>query len=392
MLARLQNEKGFGLVELLVAMTVMSIGIVALVAGFSSGFGAINRASHNSTAGTLADQQMEALQARARTPRSTSVARCTEGGYPTVAPTGSRVSDAEVCPDGTPTGSPSCTLSGGTRVAQSSSVTIMVRDGRRQQREGADHRVHDVRPVHRLEGRDMAAFTYEAINAQGLESSGVIHAPDTIAATELLQARGLLARSLSERTATGEEGLRTKFKKVKPKSLQIFARQLATMIEAGVSVVAALVTLEEQTDDKYLAETIAEVRSDVESGLVLSQALARHPKVFNRLFVSMVEAGESSGTLDAVLDRVATQIEKETQLKRRVRGAMIYPAVVLSFATLVLIFMLLFIVPVFVEVFETLDGDLPAPTKLVMGMSDLLRDYWFIIFPAMGSSPGACAS
>ena len=118
---------------------------------------------------------------------------------------------------------------------------------------------------------------------------------------------------------------------------------------------------------------------------MLSQALARHPKVFNRLFISMVEAGESSGTLDAVLDRVATQIEKETQLKRRVRGAMIYPAVVLSFATLVLIFMLLFIVPVFVEVFETLDGDLPAPTKLVMGMSNLLRDYWFIIFPAMGA-------
>ena len=229
----------------------------------------------------------------------------------------------------------------------------------------------------------MAAFTYEAINAQGLESSGVIHAPDTIAATELLQARGLLARSLSERGAIGEDGLRTKFKKVKPKSLQVFARQLATMIEAGVSVVAALVTLEEQTDDKYLAQTIAEVRSDVESGLVLSQAMARHPKVFNRLFISMVEAGESSGTLDAVLDRVATQIEKETQLKRRVRGAMIYPAVVLSFATLVLIFMLLFIVPVFVEVFETLDGDLPAPTKLVMGMSNLLRDYWFIIFPAM---------
>ena len=238
----------------------------------------------------------------------------------------------------------------------------------------------------------MAAFTYEAINAQGLESSGVIHAPDTLAATELLQARGLLPRSFSERTATGEDGLRTKFKKVKPKSLQVFARQLATMIEAGVSVVGALVTLEEQTDDKYLAETIAEVRADVESGLVLSQALARHPKVFNRLFISMVEAGESSGTLDAVLDRVATQIEKETQLKRRVRGAMIYPAVVLSFATLVLIFMLLFIVPVFVEVFETLDGDLPAPTKIVMGMSNLLRDYWFIIFPAMGLPPGACAS
>src|SRR3954452_3542206 len=127
-------------------------------------------------------------------------------------------------------------------------------------------------------------------------------------------------------------------------------RQLATMIDAGVSVVAALVTLEEQTDDKYLAEVLAEVRADVEAGMVFSAALARHPKVFNRLFIAMVEAGESSGTLDTVLDRIATQIEKEAQIKRRVKGAMIYPAGVFSFSTLVLIFMLLFIVPVFAHV------------------------------------------
>jgi len=229
----------------------------------------------------------------------------------------------------------------------------------------------------------MAAFAYNAINAQGLESSGIIHAPDSTAAAEQLQARGLLARTLHERSASGEGGARTSFKKVKARSLQIFARQLATMIEAGVSVVAALVTLEEQTSDTYLREVLGEVRSDVEAGMVLSRALSRHPKVFNRLFVAMVESGESSGTLDHVLDRVATQIEKETQLKRRVKGAMVYPAVVLSFATLVLIFMLLFIVPVFEKVFEDLGGDLPAPTKLVMAASDLLRGYWFIIFPAL---------
>ena len=229
----------------------------------------------------------------------------------------------------------------------------------------------------------MAAFAYNAINAQGLESSGIIHAPDSAAASEQLQARGLLARTLSERTAIGEGGARSTFKKVKPKALQIFARQLATMIEAGVSIVAALVTLEEQTDDKYLQETIAEVRSDVEAGMVLSRAMSRHPKVFNRLFVAMVEAGESSGTLDSVLDRVATQIEKETQLKRRVKSAMVYPAVVLVFATLVLIFMLLFIVPVFEKVFADLGGELPLPTKLVMSASDALRGYWFIIFPVL---------
>ena len=228
----------------------------------------------------------------------------------------------------------------------------------------------------------MAAYAYDAINAQGLEMSGVIHAPDLTAAREQLRSRGLLPQSISEQVGASD-GVAARFKKVKPKSLQIFARQLATMIEAGVSVVAALVTLEEQTDDQYLRTVIADVRSDVESGVIFSRALARHPKVFNRLFVSMIEAGESSGTLDTVLDRVANQIEKETQLKRRVKGAMVYPAVVLTFATLVLIFMLMFIVPVFVKVFDQLNGQLPTPTKIVMGASNGLRGYWFIIFPAI---------
>ena len=183
----------------------------------------------------------------------------------------------------------------------------------------------------------MAVFSYDAINAQGLEMSGIIHAPD------LSNARDQLQAAWAPPAVASREGGRRRsrahgrsFKKVKPKSLQIFSRQLATMIEAGVSVVAALVTLEEQTDDKYLREVIIDVRSDVESGVVLSRALARHPKVFNRLFVAMVEAGESSGTLDTVLDRIAMQIEKETQIKRRVKSAMVYPIVVLTFASLVL--------------------------------------------------------
>ncbi len=229
----------------------------------------------------------------------------------------------------------------------------------------------------------MAAFTYDAINAQGIELSGEIHAPDLAAAREQLQTRGLLPQSLSERSASGERGARTAFKKVKAKNLQVFSRQLATMIEAGVSVVAALVTLEEQTEDKYLSEVIAEIRSDVEGGMVLSKAFARHPKVFNRLYVSMIEAGESSGTLDKVLDRAATQIEKDNKLRRRVKGAMVYPAVVITFASLVLTFMLMFIVPVFAQIFEDLNGELPKPTQFVMGMSNLLRHWWFIIFPLL---------
>jgi type IV pilus assembly protein PilC len=229
----------------------------------------------------------------------------------------------------------------------------------------------------------VAAYAYNAINAQGLELKGEIHAPDLDAAREQLRVRGLLAQQLDELPASGEESVRTVFKKIKPKSIQIFSRQFATMIEAGLSVVAALTILEEQTDDKYLAAIVKELRADVEGGLLLSQAMSRHPKVFNRLYVAMVEAGEAAGILDEVLDRVAYQIEKETQIKRRVKGAMIYPTMVLAFATLVLIGMLMFLVPVFVKIFADLGGELPTLTQWVVDASDLLRSRWYIIFPVL---------
>src|SRR5436309_7516885 len=225
----------------------------------------------------------------------------------------------------------------------------------------------------------MAAFAYSAINAQGLELSGEIHAPDPGAAREQLRIRGLLARKLHELPASGEEGVRSVFKAVKPKSLQIFSRQFATMIEAGLNVVGALVILEEQTDDKYLAEVVKELRADVEGGLLLSQAMARHPKVFSRLYVSMVEAGEAAGILDIVLDRVAFQIEKETAIKRRVKGAMIYPSMVMIFATLVLIGMLMFLVPVFVNIFAQLGGQLPTLTMYVVRASNVLRHMPYLV-------------
>ncbi len=227
----------------------------------------------------------------------------------------------------------------------------------------------------------MAGYAYTAISIDGLESAGEIHAPDLESAREQLRIRGLLAHSLRELPSAGDEGLRTAFKKIKPRSMQVFSRQFATMIEAGLNIVAALVILEEQTDDVYLAEIIGELRADVEGGLLLSQAMARHPKVFNQLYVSMVQAGEASGLLDNVLDRVAEQIEKETKLKRRVKGAMIYPTVVFTFATLVLCAMLMFIVPIFAKIFTELNGHLPMLTQVVVNASNVLRNDWFIVFP-----------
>jgi type IV pilus assembly protein PilC len=230
----------------------------------------------------------------------------------------------------------------------------------------------------------VAAFSYSAINASGLELSGELHAPDLSGAREQLRVRGLLANRLDELPASGDDTARNVFKKVKPKTLQIFSRQFATMIEAGLNIVAALVILEQQTDDRYFASVVKELRADVEGGLLLSQAMQRHPKIFDRLFVSMVEAGEAAGILDEVLDRVAYQIEKSTQIKRRVKGAMLYPTMVLVFATLVLTGLLMFLVPVFVKIFGQLGGELPTLTKYVVSVSDLLRHKYYIIFPVVG--------
>ena len=234
----------------------------------------------------------------------------------------------------------------------------------------------------------MPSFAYSAINSQGVELSGEIQATDLGAARDALRGNGLLAQRLEEISSTvtqsGGSFLGIKTKTVKTKSLQIFSRQFATMIEAGLSVVTALVILEQQTEDTLLAQIIDNVRERVEGGALLSEAMAAHPEVFSRLYIAMVEAGEAAGVLDVVLDRVAMQIEKEEKIKRRVKGAMIYPAVVMTFAFLVLTGLLMFLVPVFVKIFDQLGGELPKLTQIIMHMSNGLRYPWFPGIPIPG--------
>jgi type IV pilus assembly protein PilC len=246
----------------------------------------------------------------------------------------------------------------------------------------------------------MASYAYSAINAQGAVLDGILSANDADAAREQLRLKGLLAQRLEETSQAAEEASGGgRKKRVNPRALQIFSRQFATMIEAGLSVVSALTILEEQTVDKALCEVVTSVREDVENGSLLSEAMGKHPKTFNRLYVAMMEAGEAAGVLDQVLDRVAYQIEKETQIKRRVKGAMIYPIVVITFATIVLCGMLMFIVPIFVGIFKSLNGQLPTLTRIVLMGSNVLRGYWFILLPlvlgmifgfryAKGTEPG----
>ena len=213
----------------------------------------------------------------------------------------------------------------------------------------------------------MAEFAYDAINAQGLELRGW-SARRTSNAREQLQARGLLPQQLRERAASGEDSFGSMFKKVKPKSLQIFARQLATMIEAGVSVVAALVTLEEQTDDKYLKEVVSEV-VHVSRGRS-SRAHRAAPKVFNRLFVRDGRGGRVVGNArhSPRPRRDADREGDEARAAREERDDL--PGGRIAFASLVLIFMLLFIVPVFVEGVRRAERTLPMPTRIIMTTSE----------------------
>src|SRR5579862_9440796 len=230
----------------------------------------------------------------------------------------------------------------------------------------------------------MATFAYSAINAEGAEFDGTLSAVDLSAAMDQLRQRGLLADMLRQidDSASVEGNVSRKSKPVKPKS-----RQFATMIDSGLNVVSSLVILEQQTTDTALADVIVLLRDDVERGKLLSEAMAEHPKVFSRLYVAMVEAGEAAGILDLVLDRVAVQIEKEENIKRRVKGAMIYPTVVLTFATVVLFGMLFFLVPIFEQIFATLHGQLPMLTQVVVDVSRTLRHYWYVIIPLFLSMP-----
>jgi len=154
-------------------------------------------------------------------------------------------------------------------------------------------------------------------------------------------------------------------------------RQLATMVSSGMTILRALYVLESQTESKPLAETIIKVRKDVEAGLPLSDAFERHPKVFSPLFVAMTRAGETGGMLEDSLMRVADQLEKEDSLRRQIKSAMVYPGVVLTFALSVLIGLVTFLVPVFVGVFESFGGDLPAITKFTVALSNAMKGYWW---------------
>jgi type IV pilus assembly protein PilC len=232
----------------------------------------------------------------------------------------------------------------------------------------------------------VATFTYKARNRRGEILQDQVEGTDTMAVAATLRQQGLLVIDVKEQ-GVAQKDLFEPFKKVKLGDLVVFTRQFSTMINAGLPIVRALYVLSEQTGNQKLKEVIVAVRKDVEAGLALSEALDKHPKVFSRLYVEMVRAGEVGGILDGVLLRVADQLEKEQDLRRKVKSAMTYPLIVLILAILAASFMLIFIVPIFAKMFEDLGGTLPLPTRVAMGISDILTSIFGVfVYAGMGAA------
>ena len=220
-------------------------------------------------------------------------------------------------------------------------------------------------------------FSFRAVDAAGGKVIGELDADTRESVVSTLRERGLLALEVKQKVKAVELSL-DRFARVSMEDLAIITRQLSTMINSGLSLMRALTVLESQTENPKLKATLIDVRSDIQAGKSLSDSLEKHPKIFNELYVAMIRAGETGGFLEDVLKRVADQLESQSRLRRQVRGAMVYPAVVLTVAAGVLVAMLTFIIPVFAKVFKQFNGKLPSITAFLISLSHALRSDWYI--------------
>ncbi|HEX7168466.1 MAG TPA: type II secretion system F family protein, partial [Acidimicrobiales bacterium] len=214
-------------------------------------------------------------------------------------------------------------------------------------------------------------YSYKVRDKQGRMLEGTLDAESTTLVANKLRQMGYVPISIDKKNTGGLQKELSLFgpKKPKLKDISVFSRQFATMINSGLSLLRSLHILEEQTENKAFAGVIGEIRQDVEKGASLSQALAKHPKVFNKLYVSMVRSGEIGGVLDQVLLRLASTIEKQVELRGKVKSAMTYPVAVLALVLMILTAMLLFIVPIFKDLYDGLGGTLPLPTRMLLAVS-----------------------
>jgi type IV pilus assembly protein PilC len=237
----------------------------------------------------------------------------------------------------------------------------------------------------------MSTYAFKAVDVAGVPSRGELEAASKSQVTEQLRERGLIVLDVSEkRDPLRLEAAFDRFKRVDLRELSVFSRQFATLIASGMPMLRSLHTLEAQTEDDKISEAIVGLRNDVEAGSSVAEGMERHPVVFDPLYRSMVRAGEGAGRLEQALDMVAFQLEKLDALRRQVRSAAMYPALVFGFAIVVMIIVVAFIVPIFAGIFEEIaaeqpgeSSELPLPTKVTVAISDALTGSWFIVLPAV---------
>src|SRR5918996_1484914 len=225
----------------------------------------------------------------------------------------------------------------------------------------------------------MATFAFKALDLAGSPTKGEIEASDKQTVAAQLRSKGLIVFDIEEQTPASSTDLLARFARIKADELVIATRQLATMVQSGMSLLRALYVIEEQTESDKLREVWIEVRKDVEAGVALSDALQRHPEAFNELYVAMVQAGETGGILDQTLVRVATQLEKDAALRRQIKAAMVYPSLIGGFALIVLVALVAFLVPVFEKIFDDFGGELPAITKFTVFLSHMITGRWYVM-------------
>ena len=230
----------------------------------------------------------------------------------------------------------------------------------------------------------MATFAYRGRAGAGAVA-GEIEADDRPTAVALLRTKGVVATSIQEKKAKAAAGGGVKKGKVKDKDLAIFTRQFSTMIDAGLPIAQCLTILSEQSDSPVLRSVTQRIARDVEGGATLAESFRKYPKTFDDLFTNMLQVGESGGVLDVVLQRLSGYIEKAAKLKSKVKGAMVYPITIIGVALLVIMFMMIFVIPKFAEMFKGVGKELPLPTLIVVWMSEFTQRYILVIIGAIAA-------
>lgn len=226
----------------------------------------------------------------------------------------------------------------------------------------------------------MDVYVWEGRSRKGTMERGEISAANEAAVRLALRRQQIQAIKIEAKPKDILKGLKfSRRKKVKEKDIVVFTRQFATMIDAGLPLVQCLEILSSQQDNPTLKEVLLKVKADVEAGSTFAEALRKHPTVFNELFCNLVTAGETGGILDTILNRLAAYIEKSMNLKKKVKGAMVYPIAVLVIAMVVVVGMLVFVIPVFQKMFADMGGTLPAFTQMVINLSDFMRRYFLLV-------------